>query len=128
MERIYTIRKTLFIDNYLFEVVESDGQFGMRCRIYLTDDELMGEQLYKYADTKYNSLFRTCLYRRFGNEIGLHKFETIIWCSPLDSFKDRIGTQKSKKIVDKLITKKKSQIKKFFKTLERNNLPDGFTL
>lgn len=128
MSRIYTIRKTLFIDNYLFEVVECDRQFGMRCRTHLTNDQLMGEQLYKYADTKYGFLFKRCLINRFGDVTGFHKFEAIVWCSPIDTFADRIGIQKSRKAVEKLIARKKTQIKKFFRTLEKNNLPEGYAV
>lgn len=128
MSRIYNIKKTLFIDNYLYEIVESDGQLGTRCRIHLTYDQLMGEQLYKYSNTKYSFLFKKCLFNRFGDKIGFHKFEAIVWCSPLDDFSDRIGIQKSKKAVDKLIARKKSQIKKFFRTLEKNNLPEGYAV
>lgn len=120
--RFYKILKTIHDGNYLYEIVESGGQMGVRCRIYITKDELFGDSLYKYDNTKYGYHFRKFLSKRHPQEIA-YKFEAFSWCWPYDKFDENIGKAKALKKVQDKINSKKCHIKNFLNNLEKNNLP-----
>ena len=120
--RFYNILQTIYEDKYLYEIVESGGQKGVRCRIYLTKDELFGENLYKYDNTKYGYHFRKFLSKRHPQEIA-YKFEAFAWCWPYDKFNFEIGKIKARDKVDFKVKSKKNRINKFIKNLEKHNLP-----
>lgn len=125
--RFYKILQTYQEGNYLYEIVESGGQTGVRCRILLTKDELFGEELYKYDNTKWGYHFRKFIAHRHPLET-VFKFEAFSWCWPYDKFNYQIGKQKAKSKVDQKIKSKKRRIKYFIKNLEKNNLPKDFKL
>ena len=43
--RLYSIKETIHEDDYLYEVVESGGQLGVRCRKYVLGKDLYGDFL-----------------------------------------------------------------------------------
>ena len=120
-DRFYNILQTIHEDNYLYEIVESGGQQGVRCRIYLTRDQLFGNYLYKWDNTKYAYHFNKFISKRHPQEIA-YKFEAIVWCWPYDEFNTNIGMTMAKKRVDEKINNKRLKIKKFIRKLEKHNL------
>lgn len=125
--RFYKTLKTIHEGNYLYEIVEADGQMGVRCRIYLTKDELFEDSLYKYDNTKYGYHFRKFLSNRHPQETA-YKFEAFSWCWPYDKFNESVGKMKAFRKVRDKIDSKKHRIKNFIKNLEKNNLPKNFKL
>ena len=122
ISRFYEIISSEKDGNYLFEKVESGGQLGVRCRIYITKDELFPDILYKYDNTKWGYHFRKFLSKRYPQEIA-YKFEAFTWCLPFDKFDFELGKEMSKKKVNEKIATKKRKIQKFIHNLEKNNLP-----
>ena len=41
--RLYSIKETIHEDDYLYQVVESGGQLGVRCIKYVLDKDLYGD-------------------------------------------------------------------------------------
>jgi len=123
--RFYKVLQTNHEGNYLYEIVESGGQTGVRCRIYLTKDELFKDSLYKYDNTKYGYHFRKFLSHRHPQEIA-YKFEAFSWCWPFDKFDEKTGKLKALQKVQEKIESKKRRIKNFIKNLEKNNLPKSY--
>ena len=56
-EHLYTITKSITEDNYLYEQVESCGQRGVRCRIYLSEEEMCNN-----CFNDYNWYWYWCIY------------------------------------------------------------------
>ena len=124
-ERFYKIIRTYHEDNYLYEIVECGGQTGVRCRIYLTKDDMFGDNLYKYDNMKYGYIFGKFLANRHPQK-QVYKFEAFSWCWPYDDFDFEIGKAKAKEKVDAKIKSKKTRISKFIKNLEKHNLPNKY--
>ena len=118
--RLYNVIKTIHDGDYLYEVVESGGQRGVRCRIYISQDKLF-DCLDKYDDTKYRYHFQKFMSKRYPLEKA-YKFDAIVWCWPYDVFYIHIGQQMAKDRVDAKIKAKKTKIKRLLSKLEHNNM------
>lgn len=120
--RLYKIIQSVTEDNYLYEIVESCGQTGVRCRVYVSKNDIFDDALDLYDTSKYGYHFRKFLAHRYHEQIS-YKFESIVWCWPYDKFSFKIGKEMSKEHVDEKISHKKRKIKNFIRRLEINNLP-----
>lgn len=118
--RLYEIIESHEENNYLFEIIQSDNQMGVRCRINMSYENLFEKQLEKYEKTKYKSLFEKSLNNRFVKK-EIYKFESLVWCWPNDEFNFEIGKKLSKERVDISIRNKINKIKRFIRHLERYN-------
>ena len=119
--RLYSIKETIHEDDYLYEVVESGGQLGVRCRKYVLGKDLYGGIFDKYSQ-KEEYKIRKLVENRYPFIIN-QKFETIAWCWPFDHFDISTGKEIAKKRVDMKIELKKRKIKSFVKKIENHNLP-----
>lgn len=117
--RLYSIKETIHEDDYLYEVVESGGQLGVRCRKYVLDKDLYGDFFDKYSLCEEYKI-RKLIEKRYP--IITQKFETIAWCWPYDHFDLSTGKEIAKKRVDTKIELKKRKIKSFIRKIEKHNL------
>ena len=120
-ERFYEILGTYKEGKYLYEIVESGGQHGVRCRVYVTYNELFDEYINKYKDTKYESTFIKYLENRYP-KTDLYKFESIVWCWPYDTFITDTGKDLSKNRMMSKIEHKRKRIRHYIKNFEKNNV------
>lgn len=119
--RFYKILSSEEDGSYLYEWVKSGGQQGVRCRIYISCQDLYKDYLDIYKEKHKNIILKN-LYHRHPNTIL--KFESIVWCWPYDEFDYQLGKEMSRKRVDEKIKYKKNRLKRFIKHLEINNLPN----
>ena len=69
--RLYTIKSSVTEDDYLYEIVESGGQTGVRCRIYVSAVELFKDcfDLFLIPEelkTKYEEAYKS-IYKAYEN-------------------------------------------------------------
>jgi len=124
-QRLYTIVKSINEGDYLYEIVESGGQTGVRCRVYVSKNDIFDGVFDLYDMNKYGYYFRKFLSHRYPDVIS-YKFESIVWCWPFDKFNFEIGKKMAKERVNKKIEIKKRKIKNFIHNLEKHNLPKNF--
>jgi len=105
---------------YLYELVESGGRQGVRCRIYVSAIELYKNCFDLYTSKQVYNIQKMLKKR---HQIASHKFESIVWCWPYDKFDYEVGKEMSRERVDEKIKSKKKRINCFLKNLERHNLP-----
>ena len=122
-DRLYIIKETFNEDPYLYEVVESGGQLGVRCRIYIT-----GVELFKgyFDDMTSTQVYNVQKFIENRYKIQSQKFESIVWCWPNDKFDLNIGKEKAKERVIEKINLKKRKIKKFIHKIIKHNLSKRF--
>ena len=118
--RLYTIKSSVTEDDYLYEIVESGGQTGVRCRIYVSAVELFKDCFDLYTPKQAHNI-QTIVESRY--KIASQKFECIVWCWPYDTFSFKIGKEMAKERVDEKIKLKKKHIKSFIRHIEKHNLP-----
>lgn len=123
--RFYEIIDTIKDGKYLYEIVKSGGQTGVRCRIYLSYEELFENELKKYDSTKYKEIFRNMLNRRFSNNKS-YKFENIVWCWPYDKFDLEFGKIMANNRVFQKIQNKRKKIRNYIKHLEKYNVKKNY--
>ena len=118
--RLYTIKSSVIEDDYLYEIVESGGQTGVRCRIYVSAVELFKDCFDLYTPKQAHNI-QMIVESRY--KIASQKFECIVWCWPYDTFSFKIGKEMAKERVDEKIKLKKKRIKSFIRHIEKHNLP-----
>lgn len=123
-DRLYNIKETIDEGNYLYEIVESGGQLGVRCRKYVKTDELF--ECINDIPLKYRYNLKKFISHRFN--MITTKFESIVWCWPYDEFNLEIGKEMSKKRVNMKIELKKRKIKNFVHKIKKYNLPKSLTI
>ena len=120
IKRIYNVLKRYEEDDgYLYEIVESGGQMGIRCRKYIEPNDLFND-VYNY-NLKYRQILEKFISYRYP--IKRYKFESIVWCWPYDAFNENIGKTKAKSRVIEKINKKKLKIFEFIVNFKKHNIP-----
>ena len=118
-EHLYTITKSITEDNYLYEQVESCGQRGVRCRIYLSEEEMFKNCFTYYTDKQKNYISKIVKQRYINFP---QKIECVVWCWPGDKFSFKIGKELAKERVDEKIHLRRNNIKSYIKYIENHNL------